>query len=247
MREVNAGRFPIRVSRDLLPFMPVMPFESAAMQNEYKIIGADGREYGPATLDELREWAREGRVGRDTLVWSSQAGLWAAACRLVELADLSDAMPATDGTLAEAATATAVETAGFWLRFVAFVVDGILISFAMVLITGLPPVPEGGGMNWEAALAWAREVQPWQLAVAALYKIFTTWRWSGTPGKLLLGMRVVRAADDSRVTLQDSALRFIGSLLSEFLLMAGYFFAAFRTDRRTLHDLLAGTRVVRVR
>jgi uncharacterized RDD family membrane protein YckC len=164
----------------------------------------------------------------------------------VELADLSDAMPAPDGTLAAAATETAVETAGFWLRFAAFVVDGILISFAMVLITGLPPVPEGGGMNWEAALAWAREVQPWQLAVAALYKIFTTWRWSATPGKLLLGMRVVRAADDSRLTPLDSALRFIGSLLSEYLLLAGYFFAAFRKDRRTLHDLLAGTRVVRV-
>jgi len=216
------------------------------MQNEYKIIGADGREYGPATLDELREWTREGRVGRQTLVWSSQTGLWTAAERLVELAELSNAMPdAGAGTAADAPGPA--EAAGFWLRFVAFWVDNVLITAAVLLVVGLPAMPEGGSLDFQAALDWAKRVQPWQLALAAVYKILSTWRWSATPGKLLLGMRVVRAADDSPVGLQEATLRFIGSLVSEFLLMAGYLFAAFRDDKRALHDLLAGTRVVRVR
>ncbi len=216
------------------------------MQTEYKIIGADGREYGPATLEELREWTREGRVGRQTQVWNSQAGLWAAAEQLVELADLSNAMPEARAALTATEPGRA-EAAGFWLRFVAFWVDNVLITAAVLLVVGLPAMPEGGSLDFQAALEWAKRVQPWQLALAAVYKILTTWRWSATPGKLLLGMRVVRVADDSPVGLLDSTLRFIGSLISEFLLLAGYLFAAFREDKRTLHDLLAGTRVVRVR
>jgi uncharacterized RDD family membrane protein YckC len=226
----------------LLSFEAAMPVESAAMETEYKIIGADGREYGPATLEELRAWTREGRVGRRTLVWNPAAAVWTEAARLVELADLSGAMP--DAADAQAA---GVETAGFWLRFVAFWLDNMFIAAAVVLVAGLPTLPGADELKAEAILEWLKQIQPWLVTTAAAYKIFTTWRWGGTPGKRLLGMRVVRAADDSPVTLLDSALRFIGSMISEFLLMAGYLFAAFRGDRRTLHDLLAGTRVVRVR
>ena len=63
------------------------------MQAEYKIIGADGREYGPATLDELIEWVREGRVGRQTQVWSSTDERWTPAGRMTELAAWIGAMP----------------------------------------------------------------------------------------------------------------------------------------------------------
>lgn len=34
----------------------------------YKIIGADGREYGPVSRDQLRQWITEGRVDADTQV-----------------------------------------------------------------------------------------------------------------------------------------------------------------------------------
>jgi hypothetical protein len=39
------------------------------MQAEYKIIGGDGVEYGPATLEELKSWIRDGRVAGMTKVW----------------------------------------------------------------------------------------------------------------------------------------------------------------------------------
>jgi len=32
----------------------------------YRMIGADGREYGPVTADQLREWIAEGRVDAQT-------------------------------------------------------------------------------------------------------------------------------------------------------------------------------------
>ena len=33
----------------------------------YKIIGADGREYGPVSLEQLRQWLAEGRANAQTL------------------------------------------------------------------------------------------------------------------------------------------------------------------------------------
>ena len=42
----------------------------------YKIIGADQKEYGPVTADQLRQWITEGRVNGQTSVWSEAAGGW---------------------------------------------------------------------------------------------------------------------------------------------------------------------------
>ena len=42
----------------------------------YKIIGADGKEYGPINLEQLREWMRQGRVGMQTQVRPEAGGDW---------------------------------------------------------------------------------------------------------------------------------------------------------------------------
>lgn len=42
----------------------------------YKIIGVDGREYGPVSADQLREWIRQGRVGLQTAVRPDTGGDW---------------------------------------------------------------------------------------------------------------------------------------------------------------------------
>ena len=209
------------------------------MQAEYKIIGADGREYGPATLDELIEWVREGRVGRQTQVWSSTDERWTPAGRMTELAAWIGAMP-------DHSTPVEIAPAGFWLRFAAFWVDQVLIAIVVFLIVGVPDMGEGDAFDIEAVKAWTRETQPWVFGISAVYYILTTWLAAATPGKRLLGMRVVRT-DDSPVGLIESTLRFLGSAVSQMVLFAGHLFVAFRADKRALHDLLAGTRVVRLK
>lgn len=42
----------------------------------YKIIGADGREYGPVSADQLRQWITEGRVSADTQVLPEGGAGW---------------------------------------------------------------------------------------------------------------------------------------------------------------------------
>ena len=42
----------------------------------YHIIGSDGRQYGPATLEQLQRWVAEGRVNGRTLVQPAGSGAW---------------------------------------------------------------------------------------------------------------------------------------------------------------------------
>jgi uncharacterized protein YneF (UPF0154 family) len=52
----------------------------------YKIIGADQKEYGPVTADQLRQWIAEGRVNSQTKVQAAGAVEWKSVADLPEFA-----------------------------------------------------------------------------------------------------------------------------------------------------------------
>jgi hypothetical protein len=52
----------------------------------YKIIGADGKEYGPITAEQLRQWIAEGRAGSQTQVLPDGATQWTTVGQLPEFA-----------------------------------------------------------------------------------------------------------------------------------------------------------------
>jgi hypothetical protein len=54
----------------------------------YKIIGADGHEYGPVTTEQLRQWIREGRTSAQTKVQVEGATEWKTLGEFSEFADL---------------------------------------------------------------------------------------------------------------------------------------------------------------
>jgi len=66
-----------------------------------------------------------------------------------------------------------------------------------------------------------------------------------TMGKLLAGIRVVTVGGD-RVPAGTALLRYLAYYVSLAPLGLGFLMAALRSDRRALHDLLAGTRVERL-
>jgi hypothetical protein len=51
----------------------------------YKIIGADGKEYGPISLEVLRQWMAEGRANAETRVLPEGATEWKTVASLPEL------------------------------------------------------------------------------------------------------------------------------------------------------------------
>src|SRR6266481_3859929 len=50
----------------------------------YKIIGADGREYGPVTVEQVHQWIREGRANAQTRVQPEGSADWKALAEIPE-------------------------------------------------------------------------------------------------------------------------------------------------------------------
>jgi hypothetical protein len=59
----------------------------------YKIIGADQKEYGPVTAQEVRQWVAEGRANGQTLVQSEGATDWRPLASYPEFSGFTGAPP----------------------------------------------------------------------------------------------------------------------------------------------------------
>jgi uncharacterized RDD family membrane protein YckC len=219
------------------------------MQAEYKIIGGDGVQYGPATLEELRSWIRDGRVANMTQVWRSDVAAWSPAARYAELG----------GALAglHAAAAVAAKPCGFWARLAAYMID----SFVLCAIFQLVWTQLGESRQWTAPVlpmvvtaatvqqflqdtqAWFNHAAPFFYPLYFLYDVLLNGRYGATVGKMAIGARIV-LLDGSPIGYQRAAWRWLATRLSDLFCFAGYLLIALRADKRALHDLLAGTRVI---
>ena len=82
------------------------------MDITYKILGTDGKEYGPVTLEQLQAWSKEGRVTAATQVLRSDVNAWHPASSYTELG-LGAASPAGQTATHDSASgAMPVQTAG---------------------------------------------------------------------------------------------------------------------------------------
>ncbi|HTY88212.1 MAG TPA: NINE protein [Candidatus Acidoferrum sp.] len=70
----------------------------------YKIVGMDGRLYGPVGADEIRRWLAENRVNAQTLVQIEGAAEWKALGAIPEFA--SEARPAPPPVMSAVAAVT---------------------------------------------------------------------------------------------------------------------------------------------
>ena len=54
----------------------------------YLVMGEDGKEYGPASPEEIRRWVAEGRMNRQTPLKNTEAGDWIFLGDVAEFKDL---------------------------------------------------------------------------------------------------------------------------------------------------------------
>ena len=71
----------------------------------YKIIGADGNQYGPISIEQIRQWIAEGRVNAQTRVQAAGAAEWKTAAEFPELG-----FTATAGTAGVASSPPSIPT-----------------------------------------------------------------------------------------------------------------------------------------
>ncbi len=85
----------------------------------------------------------------------------------------------------------------------------------------------------------------WLFLIACLYFAgFESSRARSTPGKRLMGIAVVYE-DGERISAVAGVARFLGKGVSTLFFLLGHLIAVFSSERRTFHDRLVGTRVVR--
>lgn len=102
----------------------------------YRIIGADGREYGPVAADQLREWIAEGRVDAQTKALVEGAALWKPLVEYLEFAPLLARMAPAQPTLGAISVTPIPRTNSMAL---AGLVMGILsLTCGMCCCHGLP-------------------------------------------------------------------------------------------------------------
>jgi uncharacterized RDD family membrane protein YckC len=219
------------------------------MELSYKIIGGDGREYGPSTLDDLQAWVREGRVSSETKIWRSDQNLWKRADDYLELGfDLHQT--ATRPRPVPPEIPALVRPAGFLPRLGAWFIDQVFLSLVSAVALSLLQVDvtplNGLGLLELAKNPLFMKVQGVVFVVWAIYVIAFNGSLGATLGKMAIGARIIRL-DGSTLGFARAALRLLAEVVSMLSFGVGYAFIAIRPDRRALHDLLAGTQVVYIR
>ncbi|MBI3457021.1 MAG: RDD family protein [Candidatus Rokubacteria bacterium] len=130
--------------------------------------------------------------------------------------------------------------AGFWRRVIAVLVD-LGVVWLLLSIGALVAAPLG---RYElVARAFHRA---YVLVIPAAYVVLMHGTGGQTLGKVLAGVRVVTVAGEP-VGYPRALARYLAWFLSALPGMLGHLMVAVRRDKRALHDLVAGTRVVRVR
>lgn len=141
--------------------------------------------------------------------------------------------------------------AGFWIRFVAVLIDGVVLLVAQGILYSAGWMVSGSGMggnmagNMGSATAVKAVVNLFGTLLGAAYGIFFHWLWGQTLGKMALQIKVVRM-DGGPLSFGQAVGRYFATFLSALILGIGFIMAGIRSDKRALHDLLAGTRVERL-
>jgi uncharacterized RDD family membrane protein YckC len=137
---------------------------------------------------------------------------------------------------------------GFWIRFAAVFIDGLLMQVVRVplslLLLGAVVTPfQRPGSN-PAALSGALLTLGFaSMLVACLYEVIMIRNFGATLGKMAVGVKVVRT-DGSGVGWGTSIGRYFMRIVSAIILGIGYIMAGFDDEKRALHDRVCDTRVV---
>ena len=139
--------------------------------------------------------------------------------------------------------------AGFWRRLLATIVDSLLLLPVLALLLQLAY----GADYWRWADTHGGTFDlygPADLLINYLLPLVLTvffWRrYRGSPGKLLLGCRVVDARSGGTVSVTQAVLRWFAYIVSMLPLCLGFLWIAWDARKQGFHDKIAGTVVIRV-
>lgn len=152
--------------------------------------------------------------------------------------------------------------AGFWMRFVAFIIDSLVMQLAQsFLVIPLLAVFGLGFATFDFnELNSLGEADIFVLITTIIsmvsslvllsflinllyYALMESSKHQATLGKMALGIKVTDT-NGERLDFTKAMIRQLGKIISSFIFMIGYIMAAFTEKKQALHDMIANTYVV---
>ena len=148
--------------------------------------------------------------------------------------------------------------AGFWLRVVAYLIDGIIIgavTWPVVAILGLgaaSSVENMESMDEAQAMSMAGGMMAmgfaFQFAFFAISTLYFALMESSskqaTVGKMVLGLKVTDV-NGNKLDFVKALVRNVCKIISSLIMCIGYIMAGFTEKKQALHDMIASTLVVK--
>lgn len=151
---------------------------------------------------------------------------------------------------------TIYKYAGFWRRFIAYMIDGCIISVILIVLAFIAGVAffagtvSGGGNTLMADLENPEKIASltvWFWVFSSLINIAYFTYFYGTtgrtPGKMMLGLQVV-STEGKPISFGIAFLRSVGYMVSSLVFYLGFIWIGFDRRKQGWHDKIAGTVVI---
>jgi uncharacterized RDD family membrane protein YckC len=122
--------------------------------------------------------------------------------------------------------------AGFWRRFAALLIDGILLGIVNVILRAIAGMGGGTGLGTLVSLAY--------------FTYFEGGATGQTLGKKAMGIRVIDFGGGGSIGYGRAFIRWIGRFVSAIVFLLGYLWMLWDKERQTWHDKFANSVVVPV-
>ena len=153
-----------------------------------------------------------------------------------------------------------VRYAGFWLRFVAYIIDDLILGFVSFIVS----LPFIGGIVFSAlGMSECSEFNDSTfLGIAGIvgsvfalilvniaagwlyYSLMESSKTQATLGKMALSLKVTDL-EGNKISFGRATGRYFGKIISGMILMIGYILAGITEKKQALHDMMAGCLVIR--
>ncbi|QSZ27581.1 RDD family protein [Aceticella autotrophica] len=141
-----------------------------------------------------------------------------------------------------------MEYAGFWRRFVAFIIDYIIVLIPLKIIQAVffPINPSN-----DQILATGRIFH--SIVMINIIGIMINWLYfalmessskQATLGKMIIGLYVTDL-EGNKISFARATGRYFAKFLSALILCIGFMMAGWTKEKQALHDIIAGTLVLR--
>ena len=249
------------------------------MANGEWYYASGGQQQGPVPLDTLRQMLAAGQVQPGDLVWTQGMPNWSPANNVPGLMDAPGGAGAVapqpqpqppygapqlqygaaaypgypPGQVGYYSPTQQFVYAGFWLRFAAAFIDGLIIvvpllavGIALFFALGLQDeLNKPPGQTSPEMVILDLTLRAIGVIVGWLY---FAYQESGprmaTIGKRAVGI-VVTDLNGGRISFGRASGRYFGKILSNCTCYIGYIMAGFTAQKQALHDMIASTLVIR--